>query len=110
MPWTDTERPSAERVEALLAEMTLDEKLAQLGSVWVGAELGSGNVAPMQEAFARAPRRSRRRARTGSDTSPARSAPSRSIPSTARAGSPTCSATSSSTPGSASRRSRTRSA
>jgi len=52
MPWTDTERPVAERVEALLAEMTLDEKLAQLGSVWVGAELGSGNVAPMQEAFA----------------------------------------------------------
>jgi beta-glucosidase-like glycosyl hydrolase len=52
MPWTDTKRPLAERVEALLAEMTLDEKLAQLGSVWVGAELGSGNVAPMQEAFA----------------------------------------------------------
>src|SRR3954454_13923142 len=52
MSWTDTKRPLAERVEALLAEMTLDEKLAQLGSVWVGAELGSGNVAPMQEAFA----------------------------------------------------------
>jgi beta-xylosidase len=52
MPWTDTERPLDERVDALLAEMTLDEKLAQLGSVWVGAELGSGNVAPMQEAFA----------------------------------------------------------
>jgi beta-xylosidase len=52
MPWTDTTRPLPERVEALLAEMTLDEKLAQLGSVWVGAELGSGNVAPMQEAFA----------------------------------------------------------
>ena len=52
MPWTDTTRPLPERVEALLAAMTLDEKLAQLGSVWVGAELGSGNVAPMQEAFA----------------------------------------------------------
>src|SRR3954470_506464 len=52
MPWTDTKRPLAERVEALLAEMTLDEKLAQLGSVWVGAELGSGDVAPMQQAFA----------------------------------------------------------
>src|ERR1700754_2788356 len=52
MPWTDTERPLPERVEALLAEMTLEEKLAQLGRVWVGAELGSGNVAPMQEAFA----------------------------------------------------------
>jgi beta-xylosidase len=52
MTWTDTKRPLAERVESLLAEMTLDEKLAQLGSVWAGAELGSGNVAPMQEAFA----------------------------------------------------------
>jgi beta-glucosidase-like glycosyl hydrolase len=50
-PWTDTERPLGERVEALLSEMTLEEKLAQLGSVWVGAELGSGDVAPMQEAF-----------------------------------------------------------
>src|SRR4051794_34538436 len=50
--WTDTTRPLAERVELLLGEMTLDEKLAQLAGVWVGAELGSGNVAPMQEAFA----------------------------------------------------------
>jgi beta-xylosidase len=52
MPWTDTKRSLGERVESLLAEMTVDEKLAQLASVWVGAELGSGNVAPMQEAFA----------------------------------------------------------
>jgi beta-xylosidase len=50
--WTDTSRPLAERAELLLGEMSLDEKLAQLASVWVGAELGSGNVAPMQEAFA----------------------------------------------------------
>ena len=50
--WHDTERSSVERAELLLAEMTLDEKLAQLASVWVGAELGSGNVAPLQEAFA----------------------------------------------------------
>ena len=54
-PWTDTSKPLAERVESLLGEMTLDEKLAQLGSVWVGAQLGSGNVAPMQEAFADPP-------------------------------------------------------
>ena len=54
-PWTDTSLPLAERVESLLGEMTLDEKLAQLGSVWVGAQLGSGNVAPMQEAFADPP-------------------------------------------------------
>jgi beta-xylosidase len=50
-PWTDTSLPIAERVESLLGEMTLDEKLAQLGSAWVGANLGSGNVAPLQEAF-----------------------------------------------------------
>ena len=31
--------------------MSRAEKLAQLGSVWVGAELGSGNVGPMQDAF-----------------------------------------------------------
>jgi beta-xylosidase len=51
-PWTDASRPVAERAELLLGEMTLEEKLAQLVSVWVGAELSSGNVAPMQEAFA----------------------------------------------------------
>src|SRR5919198_1578584 len=50
--WTDASRPLPERVQLLLEEMTLDEKLAQLASVWVGAGLGSGNVAPMQEAFA----------------------------------------------------------
>src|SRR4051794_24033715 len=50
-PWTDAARPISERVEALLGEMTLEEKLAQLASAWVGAELGSGNVAPLQEAF-----------------------------------------------------------
>ena len=42
-------------MESLLGEMTLDEKLGQLGSVWLGAELGSGDVAPMQEAFGNPP-------------------------------------------------------
>ncbi len=51
-PWADTSRPVPERVDALLGEMTLEEKLAQLAAAWVGAELGSGNVAPLQEAFA----------------------------------------------------------
>jgi hypothetical protein len=32
-PWADTSKPLAERVELLLSEMTLDEKLAQLASV-----------------------------------------------------------------------------
>lgn len=44
--------PLAERVELLLGEMTLEEKVAQLAGVWVGKEPRSGNVAPMQEAFA----------------------------------------------------------
>src|SRR5207302_9988438 len=39
--------------EALLAEMTLEEKVAQLGSAWPGNDEVSGNVAPMQDVFAR---------------------------------------------------------
>src|SRR5439155_20913032 len=35
--WTDTGRPLDDRVDALLAAMTLDEKLAQLGSATPGA-------------------------------------------------------------------------
>ncbi|WP_327347009.1 glycoside hydrolase family 3 N-terminal domain-containing protein [Streptomyces europaeiscabiei] len=52
-PWADPACPRDDRVEALLAEMTLEEKLAQLGSVWPGVEHVSGNVAPMQDVFAR---------------------------------------------------------
>ena len=60
-PWQDTTRPAAERVELLLAEMTLEEKVAQLGSRWVGADIrveevavedGTLNVAPLQDVFA----------------------------------------------------------
>ncbi|MET7337889.1 glycoside hydrolase family 3 N-terminal domain-containing protein, partial [Nonomuraea sp. NPDC005650] len=50
-PWRDRGRPFAERVEALLAEMTLEEKVAQLGSVWVQTD-DPGNVAPLQDRFA----------------------------------------------------------
>ena len=69
-PWHDTTRTTAERVDLLLAEMTLDEKVGQLGSRWVGNDmadtggaLGSAeeadpqeahNVAPMQDVFAAA--------------------------------------------------------
>ncbi|WP_405776569.1 glycoside hydrolase family 3 N-terminal domain-containing protein [Streptomyces sp. NBC_01538] len=52
-PWADPACPRPERVDALLAEMTLEEKLAQLGSAWPGVERVSGNVAPMQDVFAR---------------------------------------------------------
>ncbi|MEU0671955.1 glycoside hydrolase family 3 N-terminal domain-containing protein [Streptomyces sp. NPDC006172] len=40
------------RVEDLIARMTLEEKLAQLGSAWVGVAQVSGDVAPMQDVFA----------------------------------------------------------
>ena len=47
--WRDAARPVDERVQALIAEMTLDEKLAQLYGVWVGAsDDGHADVAPHQ--------------------------------------------------------------
>jgi beta-xylosidase len=61
-PWRDPARPVAERVELLLREMTLAEKVAQLGSRWVGNDMqptspgddhrADLNVAPMQDVFA----------------------------------------------------------
>ncbi|HSK97413.1 MAG TPA: glycoside hydrolase family 3 N-terminal domain-containing protein, partial [Euzebyales bacterium] len=51
--WTDPARTPEDRIGALLSVMTLPEKLAQLGSIWLadGAD-GDGdhaNVAPMQD-------------------------------------------------------------
>ncbi|NLU74367.1 glycosyl hydrolase [Streptomyces sp. HNM0575] len=51
--WADPSCPRDERAESLLAEMTLEEKLAQLGSAWPGVERVGGDVAPMQDLFAR---------------------------------------------------------
>jgi beta-glucosidase len=63
-PWHDTTLSAAARADLLLAEMTLDEKVGQLGSRWVGNDMqvsdeGSAldpeetlNVAPMQDIFA----------------------------------------------------------
>lgn len=66
--WQDPTLPTAERVELVLEQMTLEEKVAQLGSRWIGGGLpdagadagpapaadGDANhtVAPMQEVFA----------------------------------------------------------
>ncbi|MCE6995539.1 glycoside hydrolase family 3 C-terminal domain-containing protein [Saccharothrix sp. S26] len=44
--WRDTTRTVGERVEALLAELTLPEKVAQLGSAWEDVEPAGPEVAP----------------------------------------------------------------
>jgi beta-xylosidase len=65
--WRDTTLSGADRVEALLQAMTLEEKVAQLGSRWVGNDMSAEsssqqsvgtdpespfNVAPLQDVFA----------------------------------------------------------
>ena len=52
--WRDPLRLTAERVADLLSQMTLEEKAAQLTSVWHGNQPRDSNVAPMQGEF-RAP-------------------------------------------------------
>ncbi|MBN3932503.1 glycoside hydrolase family 3 C-terminal domain-containing protein [Streptomyces verrucosisporus] len=47
-PWQDTSRPVEERAADLLSRMTLEEKLAQLSSVWPGSESDGEDVAPLQ--------------------------------------------------------------
>ena len=49
--WRDPARPAGERVADLLGRMTLEEKIAQLGSVWMGASGDGDGVAPMQDQF-----------------------------------------------------------
>jgi beta-xylosidase len=50
--WADPGKPTGERVAALLAELTLEEKLAQLVGVWVGVSETDQEVAPAQHEFA----------------------------------------------------------
>ena len=60
--WQNPTLPVADRVELLLAEMTLEEKVAQLGSRWAGNDMQDSAtaapgeseliVAPMQDVFA----------------------------------------------------------
>jgi len=47
-PWNDPAAPVAARVDALIGAMTLEEKIAQLYGVWVGASDQGGEVAPHQ--------------------------------------------------------------
>lgn len=55
--WQDPTLPVPDRVDALLAEMTLAEKVGQLGSRWPGNDTahagddGNAHVAPMQDVF-----------------------------------------------------------
>ncbi|MER5733844.1 glycoside hydrolase family 3 N-terminal domain-containing protein [Streptomyces sp. NPDC002138] len=46
--WRDASLAAEDRADALIAEMTLREKTAQLVGVWVGADEGGGEVAPHQ--------------------------------------------------------------
>ncbi len=50
-PWQDPDLPAATRAAELLSRMTLEEKLAQLVSLWPGSDTGEedgDDVAPMQ--------------------------------------------------------------
>jgi beta-xylosidase len=52
--WRDPSRPATERAGDLLGRMTLEEKVAQLTSVWLGNQPRDSNVAPMQGEFSAA--------------------------------------------------------
>jgi beta-xylosidase len=54
-PWQDPARPTHERVADLLSRMSVEEKVAQLGSVWIGASGEGDGVAPMQDQFEEMP-------------------------------------------------------
>ncbi len=47
--WRDVDRSVDERVDALLAAMTLREKVAQLGSRWVGNDMSAGEAGPADD-------------------------------------------------------------
>jgi beta-glucosidase len=51
--WQDPNADPSARLDALIAEMNLPEKVAQLGSLWLGFNVVTGEVAPMQNVFSR---------------------------------------------------------
>jgi beta-xylosidase len=48
LAWNNPRLPVQQRVAALIAAMTLEERIAQLYGVWVGASTDGGEVAPYQ--------------------------------------------------------------
>ena len=48
-PWTDPTISPSQRVADLMSRMTLREKIAQLGSMWLGASRDGQGVAPHQD-------------------------------------------------------------
>ncbi len=54
-PWDDPATPAPQRAAALLAAMTAEEKVAQLTSVWLVVDEGTGEVAPSQMTFGGTP-------------------------------------------------------
>jgi beta-xylosidase len=52
MPWRDPRRSPGERADALIPLLSLEEKVAQLVGVWVGADASGGGVAPLQAEMA----------------------------------------------------------
>jgi beta-xylosidase len=54
-PWRDASLDTGARVSALLAQLTLQEKIAQLYGVWVGVETSGSGVAPHQHDLAGEP-------------------------------------------------------
>jgi beta-xylosidase len=53
--WQDPSVPTADRVAALIAQLTTGEKLAQLQGLWVGINSAGGDMAPHQHDFAEPP-------------------------------------------------------
>ncbi|WP_444876253.1 beta-xylosidase/alpha-l-arabinosidase [Agromyces albus] len=47
-PWRDRSLPAGARAGALIAELTLEEKIAQLYGIWIGASDDGADVAPHQ--------------------------------------------------------------
>ena len=45
-PWEDLTKSDLERVEALMNEMTLEEKVGQLGSIWLGFSASTDSETP----------------------------------------------------------------